>query len=110
MLSGRSETYVSPPHVWIAEDTGNPLVLSLLGQVLARQSQIHFLQGRSPEGRSTHAEAVEKLSGAVELNPARGADTARLEQIKAGPARLESKSSRRDDNNFMAGATRDDTH
>ena len=67
----------------------NPQYLSLLGQVLARQSQIHFLQGRSPEGRKTHAEAVEKLSRAIELDPARAADKVRLEQIKAGPAQSE---------------------
>jgi eukaryotic-like serine/threonine-protein kinase len=64
----------------------NPQYLSLRGQVLARQSRIHFLRGESPEGRSTHAEAVDKLSRAIELDPARAADKARLEQIKAGPA------------------------
>ena len=66
----------------------NPEYLSLLGQVLAQQSRIHFLQGRSPEGRSTHAEAVEKLSRAIWLDPARAADKARLEQINARPAQL----------------------
>jgi hypothetical protein len=49
---------------------------------------IDFLQGRSPEGRSTHAEAVEKLSRAIQLDPARAADKARLEQINAGPTQL----------------------
>ena len=67
----------------------NPQYLSLLGQVLARQSRIHFLQGRSPEGQKTQAEAVEKLSRAIELDPARAADKVRLEQIKAGPAQSE---------------------
>jgi tetratricopeptide (TPR) repeat protein len=64
----------------------NPEYLSLLGQVMARQSRIHFLQGRSPEGQNTHAKAVEKLSRAIELDPARAADKVRLEQLKAGPA------------------------
>jgi hypothetical protein len=48
-----------------------------------------FLEGRSPEGRSTHAKAVEKLSRAIELDPARAADKVLLEQINAGPAQLE---------------------
>jgi eukaryotic-like serine/threonine-protein kinase len=64
----------------------NPQYLSLLGQVLNLQSRIHFLRGRLPEGRRTHAEAVEKLSRAIELDPARAADKVRLEQIQAGPA------------------------
>ena len=64
----------------------NPQYLSLLGQVLNLQSRIHFLRGRSPEGRRTHAEAVEKLSRAIELDPARAADKVRLEQIQAGAA------------------------
>jgi serine/threonine-protein kinase len=67
----------------------NPQYLSLLGQVLARQSRIQFLQGRSQEGRKTLAEAVEKLSRAVQLDPARAADRTRLERIKTDPARLE---------------------
>ncbi len=67
----------------------NPQYLSLLGQVLDRQSRIHFLGGRSPEGRTTHALAVEKLSRAIELDPARAIDKVRLEQIKAHPAQSE---------------------
>ena len=67
----------------------NPQYLSLLGQVLNLQSRIHFLRGRSPEGRRTHAEAVEKLSRAIELDPARAADKVRLEQINARPAQWE---------------------
>jgi tetratricopeptide (TPR) repeat protein len=64
----------------------NPQYLSLLGQVLDQQSRIHFLQGRSPEGQSTHSQAVEKLSRAIQLDPARAADKVRLEQINARPA------------------------
>jgi tetratricopeptide (TPR) repeat protein len=64
----------------------NPEYVSLLGQVLTQQSRIHFLQGRSLEGRSTRVEAGKRLSRAIELDPARVADKARLEQIKAGPA------------------------
>ncbi len=67
----------------------NPEYLSLLGQVLDRQSRIHFLGGRSPEGRSTRAQAVEKLSRAIQLDPARAADKVRLEQINGIPAQLE---------------------
>jgi hypothetical protein len=67
----------------------NPQYLSLLGQVLARQSRIHFLQGRLPEGRKTHAEAVDKMSRTIELDPARAVDKVRLEQIKAGPTQPE---------------------
>jgi tetratricopeptide (TPR) repeat protein len=67
----------------------NPRYLSLLGRVLARQSRIHFLLGHSAEGRSTHAEAVEKLGQAVRLDPARATDRARLERIQADPAREE---------------------
>jgi serine/threonine-protein kinase len=63
----------------------NPQYLSLLGQVLIQQGRIQFLRGRSPEGRKTHAEAVEKLSRAVELDPARVTDRARLERVRAGP-------------------------
>jgi hypothetical protein len=55
---------------------------------LSSHGLIDFLQGRSPEGRSTHAEAVEKLSRAIQLDPARAADKARLEQINAGPTQL----------------------
>jgi tetratricopeptide (TPR) repeat protein len=67
----------------------NPRYLSLLGRVLARQSRIHFLLGRSAEGRSTRAEAIEKLGQAVQLDPARATDRARLERIQADPARVE---------------------
>jgi eukaryotic-like serine/threonine-protein kinase len=67
----------------------NPQYLSLLGQVLAQQSRIHFIQRRPAEGRSTRALAVAKLSRAIQLDPARAADKARLEQIKAGPAQSE---------------------
>jgi eukaryotic-like serine/threonine-protein kinase len=75
----------------IAEQTRNgapenPQYLSLLGQVLDQQSRIHFLQGRSPEGQSTHVQAVEKLSRAIQLDPARAADRIRLEQFAARPA------------------------
>ena len=65
----------------------NPQYLSLLGQVLARQSEVHFRGRRTPEGRNTHALAVEKLSRAIELDPARAADKVRLDQIKGRPAR-----------------------
>jgi len=67
----------------------NPQYLSLLGQVLALQSRIHFLQGRAPEGRQNHAEAVKKLSRAIQLDAARAADKVRLEQMSAGPAQWE---------------------
>ena len=67
----------------------NPEYLSLLGQVLVRQSRIHFFEGRTPEGRKTRAQAVEKLSRAIQLDPARAADKARLEQMSAGPAQWE---------------------
>jgi hypothetical protein len=67
----------------------NPRYLSLLGRVLARQSRIHFLLGHSAEACSTHAEAVAKLGRAVQLDPARAADRARLERIQADPARVE---------------------
>jgi hypothetical protein len=67
----------------------NPQYLSLLGQVLGRQSRIHFLRGSLPEGRNTQAEAVKKLSRAIELDPARAGDRVRLEEIKAGPAQSE---------------------
>ena len=66
----------------------NPQYLSLLGQVLDQQSQIHFLQGRSPEGQSTRSQAVEKLSRAIQLDPARAADKVKLERIDARPAQL----------------------
>jgi len=66
----------------------NPEYLSLLGQVLDQQSRIHFVRGRLPEGRSTHTEAVEKLSRAIELDPARAADKVELEQINARPAQF----------------------
>ena len=56
-----------------------------LARSLALQSRIQFLQGRAPEGRQTHAEAVEKLSRAIQLDPARAADKVRLEQIKCRP-------------------------
>jgi tetratricopeptide (TPR) repeat protein len=67
----------------------NAEYLSLLGRVLARQSRIHFHQGRPAEGRKTQAEAEEKLSRAVQLDPARAADRARLERIKGDPTRWE---------------------
>jgi serine/threonine-protein kinase len=76
---------------WLTEEQArkgapeNPQYLSLLGQVLSRQSRIQFRRGRSPEGKKTHAEAVKKLSRAVELDPARAADRAKLERIQAGP-------------------------
>ncbi len=66
----------------------NPQYLSLLGQVQDQQSRIYFLGGQSPEGRSTHAQAVEKLSRAIGLDSARAADKVRLDQIKARPAQL----------------------
>jgi tetratricopeptide (TPR) repeat protein/tRNA A-37 threonylcarbamoyl transferase component Bud32 len=65
----------------------NPQYLSLLGQVLARQSEVHFRGRRTPEGRNTHALAVEKLSRAIELDSARAADKVLLDHIKARPAR-----------------------
>jgi serine/threonine-protein kinase len=64
----------------------NPQYLSLFGQVLTQQSRIYFLQKRLQEARTTRLEAVEKLSRAIELDRARVADKARLDQIKAGPA------------------------
>jgi serine/threonine-protein kinase len=66
----------------------NPQYLSLLGQVLDQQSRIRFIQGRSLEGQSTHSQAVEKLSRAIQLDPARAADEVRLKQLKARPAQL----------------------
>jgi serine/threonine protein kinase len=78
----------------IGEQTGpgareNAQYLSLLGQVLAQQSRIHFLGGPSTEGQSTRDRAVEKLSRAIELDPARAVDKVRLEQLKAHPAQSE---------------------
>ncbi len=64
----------------------NPEYLSLLGQVLDQQSRIHFVRGRLPEGLSTHTQAIEKLSRAIELDPARAADKVKLEKINARPA------------------------
>ncbi len=66
----------------------NPEYLSLLGQVLDQQSRIHFVRGRSPEGLSTHTQAIEKLSRAIELDPARAADKVKLEKINARPAQF----------------------
>ena len=67
----------------------NPQYLSLLGRVLARQGRIHFLRGRPSEARNTQAEAVKKLSQAVQLDPARASDRALLDRIKDDPARWE---------------------
>ena len=64
----------------------NPQYLSLLGQVLDQQGRIHSLEGRRAEGQSTHSQAVEKLSRAIQLDPARAADKLRLEQIDARSA------------------------
>ena len=66
----------------------NSQYLSLLGQALEERSRLHYLQGRLPEGRSTHAEAVDKLSRAVLLDPARAADKVRLKEINARPAQF----------------------
>jgi tetratricopeptide (TPR) repeat protein len=60
----------------------DPRYLSLLGQILARQSQIHFVQGQASEGRKTLAEAMEKLNRAIAIDPARAADKVKLDQIK----------------------------
>ena len=84
----------------------NAQYLSLLGQVLARQSRIHFLGGRPAEGQSTRDQAVEKLSRAIELDPARAMDRVRLEQLKAHPAQSNSRSSWRDDDDSLPGAIR----
>jgi tetratricopeptide (TPR) repeat protein len=76
----------------LIEDRGvpeNPRHLSLLGQVLERQAQIHFVEGSPAEGLSALAEAVKHLTRAVELDPARMTDRARLERIKAAAARVE---------------------
>jgi tetratricopeptide (TPR) repeat protein len=67
----------------------NAEYLSLLGRILARQSQIHFIQDRPAKGREAQAEAVKKLRRAVQLDPARAADRARLERIKGDPTRWE---------------------
>jgi serine/threonine protein kinase len=67
----------------------NPEYLSLLGRVFARQSQIHFRQGRLTDGRNAQVEAVDKLSQAIHLDSARAADRARLERMKGDPARWE---------------------
>ena len=58
--------------------------------------------------KSTHAQAVEKLSRAIVLDPARAADKVRLEGLR--PARLsrKSESSGRDDDNSLPGAIRAD--
>jgi hypothetical protein len=66
----------------------NPQYLSLLGQILARQSQIHFLQGRAAEGCKTLAGAMEKLNRAIEIDPARAADRVKLDQIKTDSAQF----------------------
>jgi tetratricopeptide (TPR) repeat protein len=65
----------------------NPQYLSLLGRVQARQGRIHQLQGRPEECRKAREEAVENPSKAVRLDPARAADRAWLERIKADPSR-----------------------
>ena len=67
----------------------NPQYLSLLGRVQARLRRIHQLQGRPEACRQAREEAVEKLSRAVQLDPARATDRARLERIQADPAREE---------------------
>jgi len=106
-LSGRAAVHLARNHVadaqgdceaaqghlaWlIAEQTRkgapeNPQYLSLLGQVLTHQSRIYFVLKRSPEAGSTRLEAIKKLSQAIELDPARVADKARLEKLKTGPA------------------------
>ena len=65
----------------------NPQYLSLLGRVKARLSRIHQLQGRPEACRRAREQAVEKLSRAVQLDPARAADRARLERLQTDPAR-----------------------
>ena len=90
--------------------SGKPQYLSLLGQVLDQQSRIHFLQRTVARGyEHAFAEAVEKLSRAIQLDPARAADKLRLEQIKARPAQSKRvNQSRCDDHNALPGAIRDD--
>jgi tetratricopeptide (TPR) repeat protein len=66
----------------------NPQYLSLLGQILARQSRILLLQGRMSESRKTFAEAAEKLNRAIQIDPARAADKVILDQIKADSVQL----------------------
>ena len=87
----------------------NPQYLSLLGQVVAQKSRIHFLEGRSAEGRSARAQAVEKLSRAVDLDP-RGRRTSCCSN-KSKPARLnwKSKLSMCDDKNALPGAIQNDS-
>jgi tetratricopeptide (TPR) repeat protein len=65
----------------------NPEYLSLLGRVLALQCQIHLQRGRSQQGQKARTEAVDKLSRALAIDPARAVDRERLEQIKRDPAR-----------------------
>src|SRR5262249_50745855 len=65
----------------------NPQYLSLLGRVQARLSRIHQRQGRPEACRKAREEAVENVGEAVRLDPARAADRAWLERIKADPSR-----------------------
>ena len=86
----------------------NPQYLSLAGQVLALQSRIHFLQGRASESRKTHAQAVEKLSRAILLDPARQEDKAGSNRSRSARLSRKSDASASDDNNSPSRATRED--
>jgi hypothetical protein len=79
MLIGEWESGMGP-----FVDTG-PVPLSL-PLVHSGPVPLSLHQGRSPEGRRTRVEAVEQLSRAIQLDPTRVADEAKLEQIMAGPA------------------------
>jgi tetratricopeptide (TPR) repeat protein len=67
----------------------NPQYLSLRGQVLSVMSQIELLQGKKGESRKTLDKAVEALSRALELDPAREMDKVKLEELKARQAQRE---------------------
>ncbi len=67
----------------------SPQYLSFLGQILTQKSRIQALQGRLTESRQTLVEAREKLSRAVEIDPARAADRTRLDRIKTDSAQIQ---------------------
>jgi tetratricopeptide (TPR) repeat protein len=60
---------------------------SVLGQVLARQSRIMFLQARTPEGKQDLALSIEKLKRALEIDPARATDRVILDSLEAEAVR-----------------------
>ena len=87
----------------------NPQYLSLLGQVLAQQSRIHFLQGRSPEGRKHPRRSGRKTEPGHRARPRTGGGQgeARTNQSRPGSVGKVNRSGR-DDDNSLPGAIRAD--